>query len=554
MLSQLSITNIAVIQRAEIGFEKGFNVFTGETGAGKSILIGAIGAVLGARTSKELIRTGENKACVSALFTALSDNVCQKLSKLGIESEGELLIERDITADSTVCRINGKLSTVSMLKAVSSLLIHIHGQQDSQVLSAPETHLGFVDTFGGLQPVIDDYRQSYDRLCEIKHALSKIETDDAAKARKIDLLQYQIDEITAAKLINGEEEELLARKKLIKNAEHLTELLYGCKTQLDGTDEQQGAVSLIEQAAEQLSQASGYIEELSQAAKKAESFGYELEDISQQIREQLDMLDFDPNELNDIEERLDLISRLKKKYGGSIEEILTFCEEAQKQLDEIAFSEQRIEKLKAELKLILAKTEKKAEILTDSRKKAAESFIKEVKAQLRDLDMPSAEMDIRFESCSLCENGADEAEFLLSVNPGEALKPLSKIASGGEMSRIMLGIKNVLTDREDIATLIFDEVDTGISGRAAQKVGAKLNSAAKNRQVICVTHLAQVAAFGSHHLLIEKRVREGRTFTEIIPLDNEGRAKELARIMNGEPITELALENARELLAKKNVF
>ncbi len=553
MLSQLCITNIAVIQKAEIGFEKGFNVFTGETGAGKSILIGAIGAVLGARTSKELIRTGENKASVSALFTALSLPVREKLAELGIETDGELLIERDITADSTACRINGKLSTVSMLKSIASLLIHIHGQQDSQILSAPETHLGFVDAFGELQAVIDDYRQSYDRLCEVKHALSKIETDDAAKARKIDLLQYQIDEIKAAELVIGEEEELLARKKLIKNAEHLTELLYGCKSRLDGDDEQQGAVSLIEQASEQLLQAAKYIENLSSAAKKAESFGYELEDISQQIREQLEMLEFDPNELNDIEERLDLISRLKKKYGGSIEEILAFCEEAEKQLDEISFSEQRIEKLKAELDLILRETEKKAEILTDLRKKAAEGFIKEVKAQLRDLDMPAAEMDIRFESCSLGENGADSAEFLLSVNPGEALKPLSKIASGGEMSRIMLGIKNVLTDKEDIATLIFDEVDTGISGRAAQKVGAKLNSAAKNRQVICVTHLAQVAAFGSHHLLIEKRVREGRTFTEIIPLDSDGRARELARIMNGEPITELALENARAMLAQKNI-
>lgn len=553
MLSQLSITNIAVIQKAEIGFENGFNVFTGETGAGKSILIGAIGAVLGARTSKELIRTGESKASVTALFTRLSDSVCEKLAQLGVESDGELLIERDITADSTVCRINGKLTTVSMLKNIASLLIHIHGQQDSQLLALPETHLGFVDMFGELQPMIEDYRISFDKMCEIKHALSKIETDDAAKARKIDLLQYQIDEIRAASLTDGEEEELTARKKLIKNAEHLTELLYGCKTQLDGSDEQQGAVSLIEQAAEQLSQAARYIDELADAAKTAESFGYELEDISQQIRQQLDMLEFDPNELNDIEERLDTISRLKKKYGGSIAEILEFCEDAEKQLDEITFSEQRIEKLKTELAEAREEAEQKANTLTDSRKEAAKRFIEEVKAQLRDLDMPAAQMDIQFDTRPLCENGADEAEFLLSVNPGEALKPLSKIASGGEMSRIMLGIKNVLTDKEDIATLIFDEVDTGISGRAAQKVGAKLNSAAKNRQVICVTHLAQVAAFGSHHLLIEKQVRDGRTYTEIIPLDENGRAREIARIMNGEPITDLALENARAMLDKKDI-
>lgn len=548
MLSQLSITNIAVIQKADIEFKKGFNVFTGETGAGKSILIGAIGAVLGARTSKDLIRTGENKASVSALFTGLSDSVCKKLNELGVEAEGELLIERDITADSTTCRVNGRLSTVAMLKSIGSLLIHIHGQQDSQLLSAPETHLGFVDSFGELDGLVSEYRESYDKLCEIKRALSEIETDEAAKARKIDLLQYQIDEIDAAGLTDGEEEELLSRRKLIRNSEHLSELLFGCKTMLVGGDEQQGAVSLIMEAAHSLEEAAKYIGELSEAAQSASGFGYELEDISEQIRHQLDLLEFDPNELNDIEERLDLINRLKRKYGGSVAEIIAFGEKAREQLDEINFSEQRMEKLKAELDSARQAAEQLANKLTEARKAAAERFISEVKAQLRDLDMPAAEMDIEFRSRPLCENGADEAEFLLSVNPGEALKPLCKIASGGEMSRIMLGIKNVLSDREDISTLIFDEVDTGISGRAAQKVGAKLSQAAKSRQVICVTHLAQVAAFGSRHLLIEKQVREGRTFTEITPLDNEGRARELARIMNGEPITELALQNARELL------
>lgn len=549
MLSQLWIQNIAVIQSAQIAFEGGLNVFTGETGAGKSILIGAIGAVLGSRASKELIRTGEKKASVTALFTRLSDTVCENLAALGVVTdENELLIEREITADSTVCRVNGKLSTVSVLKSIGALLIHTHGQQDSQLLSLPETHLQFVDGYGELQPVIEEYRRHYSELCAIENKLAAIETDEAAKARQIDLLNYEIDEITACNLTDGEEEELLSRRRVIRNAEHLSELLYRCRQNLSGAEDFQGAIALLSDTAEALEDAGKYIDGLSQAAQAVAGFEYELEDISTQLREQLDALEFDPQELDDIEERLDAISRLKKKYGGSIAEILAYCEKAQQQLDEITLSEQTIQKLKAEQKRAQQAAEAAADVLTQARRTAADGLISAVKAELRDLDMPAVQMDVAMAKKRLSENGADEAEFLLSVNPGEALKPLSKIASGGEMSRIMLGIKNVLSGKEDIGTLIFDEIDTGISGRAAQKVGAKLQAVADSRQVICVTHLAQVAAFGAHHLLIEKQVSEGRTFTQIQALDEAGRAKELARIMNGEPITALALENARQLL------
>ncbi|HWP50358.1 MAG TPA: DNA repair protein RecN [Clostridia bacterium] len=549
MLSQLWIQNIAVIQSAQIAFEGGLNVFTGETGAGKSILIGAIGAVLGSRASKELIRTGEKKASVTALFTKLSDTVCQSLTALGVNAqENELLIEREITGDSTICRVNGKLSTVAMLKSIGALLIHTHGQQDSQLLSLPETHLQFVDGYGELQPVIADYRRYYGELCAIENKLSAIETDEAAKTRQMDLLNYEINEISACRFIHGEEEELLARRRVIRNAEHLSDLLYRCRQNLSGAEEFQGAIALLSDTAEALGDAGKYIDSLHQAAQAISGFEYELEDVSSQLREQLDALEFDPQELDDIEERLDTISRLKKKYGGSITDILAYCDKAQQQLDEITLSEQTIQKLKQALEKAKQAAQSAANTLTQARRAAAEELIAAVKTELRDLDMPSVQMDIAMTQKRLGENGADEAEFLLSVNPGEALKPLSKIASGGEMSRIMLGIKNVLSGKEDIGTLIFDEIDTGISGRAAQKVGAKLQAVANSRQVICVTHLAQVAAFGAHHLLIEKQVSEGRTFTQIQALDEDGRAKELARIMNGEPITALALENARQLL------
>lgn len=550
MLLQLSIQNIAVIQSAQINFTDGLNVFTGETGAGKSILIGAIGAVLGSRTSKELIRTGEKKALVSALFGSISPTVQKALADAGFFAEDdELLIEREITAESNVCRINGKLATVSILREIGERLIHTHGQQDSQLLAQQETHLGFVDDFGQLDKIKLSYREKYDKLCAIEKKLSSIVTDENEKARKIDLLRYEIDEIDSAMLIEGEQEQLLAKRKRMRNAEHIIELLYECRRSLLGDDDgQEGAVSLLSVASNALSQAGSYYEDLAALAEKAEGFGYELEDIASTLRDKLEELEFDPRELDSIEERLDLINRLQKKYGGSIEEILAYCEKARRQLEEIEFSDELVKKLSAEKKKVLSEVKEAATSLTNARIEAAQRLSQAIASELKELDMPAVQIEVQMKEKPFSENGSDEAQFMLSVNPGESLKPLSKIASGGEMSRIMLGIKNVLSDKQDIATLIFDEIDTGISGRAALKVGAKLQSAAKSRQVICVTHLAQVAAFGEHHLLIEKEVRENRTFTNVKLLDEKGRAQEIARIMNGEPITELAVQNAAELL------
>ena len=550
MLAELSIENIAVIRRAQIRFDQGLNIFTGETGAGKSILIGAIGAALGSRTSKDLIRTGETRAKVSALFTQITDTVAGKLSALGIDAgEGELALSREITADGNLCRINGMSSTVAQLRAAGMLLPQTHGQQDSWLLSQEETHLGFIDQFGGLEAQRKQYTAAFERMRVLKSRLSSLESDEAARARKADLLRYQVNEIESARLTDGEEEELSARRRVIRNAEQLTELFSHCHEILAGNDEHAGVISQLNEAASDLEAVKRYIEGFSQSAEAVRNYQYELDDLSERLREQLEELDFNPRELDEIEDRLETIAKLKKKYGSSISEILAFGEEAAQQLADIEGFEQDASVLAAELAEAEDTAQKLSAALTDARRDAAERLTRAVEQELHELDMPHARMDVSFSAKSLSEDGGDAVEFLLSVNPGEALKPLSKIASGGEMSRIMLGIKGVLSGREEIGTLIFDEIDAGISGRAASKVGAKLRAAARGRQIICVTHLAQVAAYGEHHLLIEKEISDGRTFTEIKPLDEQGRVAELARIMNGEPITPLALENARELLA-----
>lgn len=551
MLSQLSIENIAVIRQAEISFREGFNVFTGETGAGKSILIGAIGAVLGARASKDLIRTGEKRATVRALFCNLSPTMWEKLAALDVApDEGQLLIERELTAESTVCRINGRLCTVAMLRAVGALLIHTHGQQDNQLLATEESHLQFVDAYGGLMPLLAQYSQSYRALRDIEQQLAQIETDEAAKARKMDLLQFEIEEITACNPVEGEEEELLARRKVMRNAEQLLQTLFACRLALLGDEEGEfkGAVALLADTEQALRDAGRYWEDLEDAAQRVAGFSFELDELAQTLRDRLESLEFDPHELDDAEARLDAISHLKKKYGGSVAEVLAFCEQCKTELAQMERSEQTLQALTEQRAAALEEATRLAAALTEQRRAAALALTEAVKEELRGLDMPAVEMEIWLREKPLGENGADQVSFMLSVNRGESLKPLAKTASGGEMSRIMLGIQNVLSGREEVPTLIFDEIDAGISGRAAQKVGAKLRQVAAARQVICVTHLAQVAAYGNHHLLIEKQVEGERTFTRITPLDGENRAQEIARIMNGEPITELALQNATQLL------
>ena len=548
MLSELNIRNIAVIQAADLTFGTGFNAFTGETGAGKSILIGAIGAVLGYRTPKELIRTGETKATVSALFTDIPAHVCTALGELGIECDGEMQVQRTITPDSTVCRVNGQAVTTAQLRRAGALLMNIHGQTDNQMLANSDCHRDFVDAFGTLAAEREAYSALYARYRGLESRLSSLQTDARERERKIDLLRYQTDEIVAANLQSGEEEELHSRRDIIRNAERLGELLESCRAFLSGTDDSEGAVSLLEQAGTALSRAGEFMPDLAALSERVSGFSYELEDAAQEVRSALDALEFDPGELDEIEERIDTVNRLKKKYGGSIDEILAFYDKALSELEALENADVSAEELTHERDAARDEAAKAAAALTEHRAAAGREFAVRVREELLNLDMPHVVFEVARREIPLCESGADELEFMLSVNPGEEPKPLSKIASGGEMSRIMLAIKNVISATDDLGTLIFDEIDTGVSGRAAQKIGAALRRAAAGRQILCVTHLAQVAAYADCHMLIEKQVEDGRTYTRIRTLDRDARIAELARIMSGENITPAALESARELL------
>lgn len=550
MLCELNIENIAVISQASIRFGRGLNVFTGETGAGKSILLGAIGAILGERTSKDLIRTGENRATVSALFSGLSPAVVAAIRDCAIELEDgeELLLSREITQDHNSCRINGKPATVSMLKAVGQLLINTHGQQDNQMLANTDHHRRFIDGFGGCEELLSRYRESYQQLSAVNREIEQLSINEQQQNQMIDLLRYQINEIESCSLTDGEEEELSARRKLIKNSEQLNGLLSSCRDDLYGADQTEGAIFLTERACDALTDAAAYIPELTEASKRLSEYRYELEDVLEQVKDKLFSLEFDPQELDIIEQRLDTIHKLKRKYGATVADILAFCEKARQQLAGIEDKDYILSQLTKKHAEVLAQTTKLADSLTGMRRSAAKGFVEEVERQLQSLDMPAVVLQVNIDETQLSSSGKDAIEFLLSVNPGESPKPLSKIASGGEMSRIMLAMKNVIAAGDDIGTLIFDEIDAGVSGRAAQKVGAKLLEASAGRQVICVTHLAQVAAFADTHFQIEKQVEQNRTFTKVRELDRAGRAQELARITSGEPITPLALENAMQLL------
>ena len=552
MLSQLYIQNIAVIKEASIDLKEGFNVFTGETGAGKSMLIGAINAVLGERTSRDLIRTGETTAQVSALFTSVSPGVSDLLSQLGypVEPGEELLISREISLDGkTVCRINGKPATASILRQIAGELIHIHGQHDNQQLVTPEQHLRFIDNFGGLEEELRTYQKLYSRLGEIKKQMDALALDESEKARKLDLLQYQIDEITAAELQPGEEEELLSQRKKMRNRERVMEVLSGAKSLIDGDDQMTGLEELLDNLSAQVSAGAQYMDELKAMSARLEEMSYEIRDYQSTLGDLLEEMDYDPRLIDSVEERLDLIYRLKKKYGSSVEEILEFLAKAQKELDDIQFSQQKTEQLETEYNKLLEEATQAAAALSQHRKAAGEAFTRQVGEELTYLDMPSVKLFFSFTQGPLTSNGMDIGQMMISTNPGEPPKPLAKIASGGELSRIMLSIKNTMADKDQVGTLIFDEIDTGVSGRAAQKIGQKLQQVAQNRQVICVTHLAQVAAYGNHHLRIFKTVKNERTFTQVSALSQEEREMELARMMGGDRVTQAALQNVREMLA-----
>ncbi len=548
MLSQLFIKNVAVIESASIDFENGFNVFTGETGAGKSILIDSINAVLGGRTSRDLVRTGEGKAVVSAVFTDISKETEKVLEELGYDIEDELLISREISAEGkSICKVNMRPATAGVLKQLSSVLIDVHGQHDSAVLQNPELHIGYIDSFGNTESELSEYRESFKKLKSVDREIKKIISDDSDKTARIDMLKFQIGEIEAAAIEEGEEEELLSLSKRIKSAENIMGLISETVGALDGNGESEGALDGLSTAIENCARLAEFFPQYEGLSEKFKEMYYEFEEFANDVKDNADELDFDPALQNRTERRLDQIFRLKRKYGGSVEEMFKYYNKATEELENIEFSEERLEKLQKEREQLFGETAKLADILTKKRSAAAETFERAVSEELSYLNMPNVRFSVNFEETDFTESGKDSLEFYIATNAGEPLKPLTKIASGGELSRIMLSIKNVLADNDNVDTLIFDEVDTGISGSAAQKVGQKLKQVSKGRQIICVTHLAQVAAYADNHLLISKNTEGGRTFTSVESLEKEGRVNELARIMGGT-MTEALKKSAEELL------
>lgn len=551
MLSQLYIENIAVIRQATIDFQQGFHVFTGETGAGKTILISAINAVLGGRTFKEIIRTGETRATVSALFTEISEELCKKIEVLGYPLEdNQLLVQREIDLSGKgQCRLDGRPATAAMLREVCSLLIDIHGQHDNQELLSAEKHLGFLDSYGAYPQEMAAYTAAYERMCECAARLDKLQMDESYKLQRMDILQFQIKEIGDAKLTDGEEERLVEQQKRIRNAERITESLGAVYTLLNGNgEEMRGVLEALEEVSTELDTAAKYLTEFGGYSEKLSDAYYMLEELGSRARDTLEDADFDPRQLDAIESRLDTIYKLKKKYGNSIAEILEYFERISEEYQSLELSDELTAHLQRELDEANLVLHTVAEALTACRLAAAAEFSERVEQELAYLDMAGVRFSITRREKPYGPTGADEMEFMICTNTGEEAKPLAKIASGGELARIMLAIKNVLAEKDGIGTIIFDEVDTGVSGRAAQKIGKKLAEVARHRQVICVTHLASVAACAAHHYRIYKTVEDGRTFTRVEELTRPQRVQELARIMVGENITDSVLKSAEEML------
>ncbi len=557
MLSNLKISDIAIIKEAVIDFNNGLNVLTGETGAGKSIIIDAINAILGERTSRELIRTGSNNAEVSAFFENINEDVVSILNEFGIDSEEDnsLLISRKISLDGkNVCKVNGSNVTVSMLKRIGQSLINVHGQMDNHNLLNEELHYTYIDSFAENSDILNEYLTAYNVYFSCKKRYDNLIVDEGEKARKIDLLTYQIKEIEDAEIRVGEWEDLEKRKKVLQNAEQLISLLNNAVEIINGSDNFSGIAEMLNTASNSLSKASTFDETLCNVSDTVTEMSYNISDCATEINRFLYSLDVDPNELDIIEERLDILFKLSKKYGKNEEEILSFLTNAQKELEEITFSDKLKEQLEIELNEKFEIMDKCSHKLSENRQKYGEIFIDSVKNELAFLDMASISFKIIQNRKSFDETGADEIYFLISANAGEEPKPLSKIASGGELSRIMLAIKNVLASKDNIQTLIFDEVDTGVSGRAAQKIGVKLKEVSKNRQVLCVTHLAQIASFADTHFLISKSESENKTYTKVESLDMNGRVHELARIIGGMESSQLSLDTAKEMIENANKY
>lgn len=552
MLSLLHIENIAVIDEAEISFDKGFNVLTGETGAGKSIVIDSISAIMGERTSRDLIRTGTKSARVSAVFRDLPALDWFEAQGIFPDENGELLLERVIQGDGkNICRVNGRPMLVSQLRELGVRLLNIHGQHDGQQLLDEECHLSYLDSFGGTGEQLAAYSAAYDRVRELRKSLDALQMNDAEKARRIDTLTYQIDELERAELRLGEEEELSERREVLRNAERLTDAIDGAWQALTGGEDGEGAVSLLMEAESRLSHGGRYSADLKELSEKAAQLRCDVDDLAELVRDLRGTLDFYPGELDEIEERLDRLYRLEKKYGGSVEEMLEYLERCKSELDTIQFSEERIVKLEKELDKALQRAREQGKMLSIDRRSAAKVLAGRIQSELTQLDMPKVRFEVEFSPKDgpdgMDATGMDCVRFLMSANVGEDLKPIQKIASGGELSRIMLALKNVLAETEEVTTLIFDEVDTGVSGRAAAKVARKLFQVSKNKQVLCVTHLPQIAAMGDVHFSVEKGERNGRTYTRVERLDRAGRKEEVARLSGGD-ITATMLEGAEELL------
>ncbi len=553
MLSELYIENLAVIRETSVGFCNNLNVFTGETGAGKSILINGINAVLGQRITKDFVRTGEGKAFISATFTDIPENAVKKLEELGFFcSDKTVILSREISSDGgSVARINQRPATVSAMHDVGELLINIHGQHDSQILLSPDRHIGIIDSFGELGGVISDYQESFRNLQEISRNLKNIMLDESKKAERIERLSEIVDEIGEFELEDGEDVAIEEEFQLAKNSDLIMKALSRSNEALNSETEV-SAIDLIGQASEELSRFSDVSGDIDALCKRLSSAVIELSDISDELSKISDSIDINGERYDYLTKRRDTINRLKKKYGPELSDVIRTYEDAAAELAALSSSDDEIKRLEAEKNRLLSEVTGKAKLLSEAREKTAERFVREVGEELAFLDMPNVTLAVSHNKGKLTSNGMDSIELLISSNPGEPPKPIAKIASGGELSRIMLALKCVIADKDDIPTMIFDEIDAGVSGRAAQKIGIKLAQIGKLRQVLCVTHLAQIAVMADRHLMIEKNVTDGRTVTTVRSLDFEGRKLEIARIMGGDNITELMLENAEALLRTKN--
>jgi len=552
MLNLLHIENIAVIESADIVFDKGFNVLTGETGAGKSIVIDAISAIAGERTYREVIRTGTDKASVSATFSDTPH--LPWFDENGVDYDPETLIQRDIYADGkNVCRVNGKPVNVALLRALGRQLINIHGQHDAQQLFDERYHLQFLDLYAENDEQMQAYQAAFAQMQTVRQELDRLNMDEGEKQRRVEMLRYQIAELERANLKAGEEDELEDRRKLLQNAEKLRDGLVEAYSALYGGEDSDGAVALISQAERALAVLGRYTESFEELHKQLNELKFAAQDAAEILRDQRDSFEFSDDELEQIETRLDTIHKLRK-YGLDTASMLEYLENAKTELDEIEFSADRVEKLQKQLQTLQAEAMKKALELREVRQMASERLAEQLKEELRQLDMPKVQFSCEFEEIALSTNGADAVRFLMSANAGEALRAINKVASGGELARIMLAMKNVLAERDAVPTLIFDEVDTGVSGRAAQKVAEKLYAVSVGKQVLCVTHLPQIAAMADTHFRIEKAEREGRTYTSVSPLDRAGRQNELARLTGGAQVTDTLLASVGEMLDAASAF